>query len=330
MLELNQLINQAQNIVIMQADNPDGDSLASALALEQILGDMGKEPYLYCGVEMPSYLRYLAGWDRVSKELPNKLDLSIIVDTSAISLFDSLEKSGHKGWVAGKPCIVLDHHAVENTIPFATVVYNQPVVATGEVIYELARELGWPLDITAKNMIATAILSDSLGLNSEGTSPRSIHIIAELVEGGVRLSELDNLRRTLMRKSAELVRYKGQLLQRIEYNADGRIATIDIPWEEIQKYSHAYNPTMLVMDDMRQTEGVDVAIGFKSYPDGKVTAKIRCNYGITIAGKLAEHFGGGGHVYASGFKVAGGRPFDEIKSECLRVATDLLDTMKPA
>ena len=59
-------IEAAQNILIIQADNPDGDSLGSALALEQILGDMGKNPSLYCGVDIPYYLKFFAGWDRVS------------------------------------------------------------------------------------------------------------------------------------------------------------------------------------------------------------------------------------------------------------------------
>lgn len=85
---LDELLAGANNIVIIQADNPDGDSLASALALESILGDMGKEPFLYCGVDMPGYLHYLPGWDRVSKDLPGKIDASIIVDTSVISLLD--------------------------------------------------------------------------------------------------------------------------------------------------------------------------------------------------------------------------------------------------
>jgi nanoRNase/pAp phosphatase (c-di-AMP/oligoRNAs hydrolase) len=44
--ELTELIKTVQHIVIIQADNPDGDSLASALALENILGDLGKDPAL--------------------------------------------------------------------------------------------------------------------------------------------------------------------------------------------------------------------------------------------------------------------------------------------
>ena len=86
---------------------------------------------------------------------------------------------------------------------------------------------------------------------------------------------------------------------------------------------------MLVMEDMRLTTGTDVAIAFKLYSDGHVTAKIRCNYGKPIANDLAEHFGGGGHKYSSGFKIAGGtKPFNEIKSECINYAIQLLDKLE--
>lgn len=319
------LVAQAHRIVIMQADNPDGDSLGSALALEQIIGDMGKEPYLYCGVHIPDYLHHLPGWDRVSDELPPGFDLSIIVDTSADSLFGVLNESSGRQRVASKPCIIIDHHDVEPDIAHATVVLSPQAVATGEVIYDLASQLGWSINLAAQNMLAASIMADSLGLTSEGTSARSIHIIGDLVDGGVSLAALENNRRELMRKSAELTAYKGRLLQRIEYAADGRLAIIYIPWEEIEQYSHAYNPPMLVMDDMRSTIGVDVAIAFKTYPDGKITGKIRCNYGRAIGGDLAKHFGGGGHPYASGFKIEDGRNYDTIKNETIRVAAELLD-----
>ncbi len=325
--QIKQILDGAERIVIMQADNPDGDSIGSALALEQILGDMGKEPLLYCGVDIPSYLTYLPGWDRISKDLPAKFDAAIIVDTSSESLFEKLAKTGQRAWVAAKPVIVLDHHAVDAHIPYAKVTCNKTAVSTSEVIYELAQQLDWPLNLAAKKMIVTAVMADSLGLSTEATTARSIMIVSELVGGGVKIAELEQARREMMRKKPELIKYKGELLQRIEYFAGDRIATVTIPWAEIEKYSPDYNPSMLVIDDMRLSTDTQIAIAFKLYNDGHVTAKIRCNYGFPVANQLAAHFGGGGHAYASGFKTTGGRPFNEIKSECITFATQLLDNL---
>lgn len=322
--KIREFINAAHDIVIVQADNPDTDSLASALALEQILGEQGKNPILYCGVDIPSYLQNLAGWDRVDKSLPRQFDASIILDTSSETLLQKMETAGQKMWLKKKPSLIIDHHATPSTIDFATIVLNQPAVATAEHLFELAKQLHWPLNSAAKNFLAIAILADSLGLMSEATTSRSIRAIADLVDGGVKLAELEQIRRETMRREPELVHYKGRLLQRVEFYNDNQIATITIPWEEIERYSPHYNPSMLVLDDMRLAKGTAVAIAFKLYPDGKVTAKIRTNYGFGIADKLAEHFRGGGHSYASGFKIQDGRDFESIKAETIDTATRLL------
>jgi phosphoesterase RecJ-like protein len=328
--DISQAVSQAAKIVIVQADNPDGDSVASSLALEGILEELGKEVILYCGVDLPSYLSYIPGSDRIVNELPKQFDLSIIVDNSSDSLLGQLDKDGAKNWLAARPCIIIDHHATPATISFASIICSHPAVATGEVIYELSRQLDWPQDNRIRELIAIAILSDSLGLTSEATTARSIHIIAELVEGGVKLAQLEDARRETMRRDPVLVHYKGRLLQRVEFHADGRIASVMIPQGEINEYSPLYNPPMLVLDDMRLATNVRLAIAFKTYDDGKITAKIRCNYGSAIADKLAEHFGGGGHPYASGFKLTDVKDFNSVKNDCISYAASLLDDMDEA
>lgn len=328
MSKLTELIANAQRIVIIQADNPDGDSLSSALALEQILADMDKEPLLYCGVEIPSYLKYMRGWDRINSHLPKTFDLSIIVDTSASMLLETLQKTGELSWVKAKPVIVIDHHKTEATIDFAEVMHVEKAVSTTELIYEVASSSKWPLSVEAMEFIAMGILSDSLGLISEATTSRSIHIVGELVERGVSLAAIDNLRKQMHKKHPDILRYKGRLLERIKYSDDGKVAYVSIPWEEIEKYSYLYNPSVLVLDEMRQVEGVAVAIAFKSYPDGRITGKIRANFGFTIADKLAEHFGGGGHPYAGGFRITDGRGLPDITQESIKVASKLLGEVK--
>ena len=93
---------------------------------------------------MPTYLRYMSGWDRVLTELPSNFDLSIIiVDASTYTLFDQLEKAGQWGWVKGKPSIVLDHHAtVDKRIDFATAsIVDSTMASTGELIFKLCKQL---------------------------------------------------------------------------------------------------------------------------------------------------------------------------------------------
>lgn len=322
--QINSIISSAKSVVVVQADNPDTDSLASALALEHILEELGKKVYLYCGVDLPSYLRYLPGSDRVNSTMPNLFDASVIVDTSSDTLLEQLERSGAKSWLAGRPNIVIDHHTNEPSIKFASVVLSSKAVATAEVIYELAKQLNWNMNIDTKELLAIGILSDSLGLASEATTARSVHIIGEIVESGISLAKIESARRETMRREPELIYYKAELLKRIEFHNENQIATLVIPWDEIEKYSPLYNPSMLAIEDMRLAKGTDLAICFKVYKDGKITAKIRSNFGKGISDKLAEKYGGGGHPYASGFKVTDGRSLEEVKSDTVKSAIELL------
>ena len=45
--EAKNLIGSAKKIIVIQAENPDGDSLGSSLAIEEILSDIGKKVILY-------------------------------------------------------------------------------------------------------------------------------------------------------------------------------------------------------------------------------------------------------------------------------------------
>jgi phosphoesterase RecJ-like protein len=327
------IVADAQRIVIVQADNPDADSLGSALAMEQILGDLGKDPIMFCGVDIPGYLRYLEGWDRVVRDLPNNFDASIIVDASTTVLLEKLQQSGQQTWLTNKPCIVLDHHAeVSSVIPFATAMINQAgCSSTGELIYGLSKAIDWPLSIPAQTYLMTAILGDTQGLGNQLTSPNTYRVIADMVEGGVNRAKLEDARREAGKMPPLIFSYKARLIERTELLADGQVAIVIVPQQEISDFSPLYNPGPLIQGDMLQTAGVKVSIVLKSYDDGKVTAAIRCNNNAPIASKLATHFGGGGHAYASGFKIdprtGGGKKVTEVYQECVVTASKLLDEL---
>lgn len=296
------LIDNAESITVIQAENPDGDSLGSSLALEEILGDQGKKVTMYCPVDTPKYLRYLIGWDRVVNSFDAKADLAIIVDTSAdVLLGKVLETPGARHFLETRPVLVLDHHATTSTLSFEHTMVNDEVVATGELIYNLARETGWTINARAAENLLAAIMSDSLGLTTPTTTSKSFFVAGKLTELGASNAAIEERRRDFMKKSPEILAYKGMLIERVEYLVDGKLALVHVPFEEIEEYSDQYNPGALIGDELRMVEGVEVSCVIKTYPDGKVTARLRSN--IPISGAIAGYFGGGGHAYAAGFRV---------------------------
>jgi len=300
--KIKDLIDQAKKIVIIQAENPDGDSLGSALALEEILGDINKEVVLYCPIEIPKYMRYIKGWDRVVSNFDTSFDLAIIVDTGAeVLLGKVLDTPGVRHFLDTHPVIVIDHHGTDSDLGFNHVALVEDAVATGELVFDLADKNGWKINQQAAENILVAILSDSLGFTVQGVSPTTFQIASKLIELGASCADIETRRREFMKKSPEILKYKGKLIERIEYMLDGKLAFIHIPWEEIQAYSDQYNPSVLVLDEMRLVENVQVGVAIKTYPDGKLTGKLRSN--APISATIAGFFGGGGHDYAAGFRV---------------------------
>lgn len=313
------ILKDSQKFVIIQAENPDGDSLGSALALEELLGEAGKDVKLYCAIDIPKYMHYIQGWDRVEKDWPTDREVAILVDTSAEALIQqALAVPGVRHFLESHPVIVLDHHDTEGDLPFDTLsVVDSSAVATSEVLYHLAKEAGWTITQSAAESMFVSIQADSLGLSTPSTTAESYQVAANLVALGANPSEIENRRREYMKKPADILKYKGALIERIEYHLDGKLALVHIPWNEIQEYSDRYNPSVLVLEEMRMVEGVEVAVAVKTYPDGKLTGKIRVN--APIAEAVAGYFGGGGHAYAAGFKVF--ESYDTIITELI-TATD--------
>jgi phosphoesterase RecJ-like protein len=296
------LIKDAKRIIVIQAENPDGDSLGSALALEEILSDTGKEISLYCPVDIPKYLRYAKGWDRVVQDFDYTCDIAIIVDTSAdVLLGKALDQPSARHFLETHPVIVFDHHISESTLSFDHTLVSSDVVATTELIYSVAKQANWTINPQAAENMLIGIMSDSLGLTTQNTTADTFEVAGALTRLGASNSTIEQRRREFMKKSPEILQYKGELIGRIEYLLDGKLALVHIPWGDIQKYSDQYNPSVLVLDEMRLVEGVEVACAIKTYPDGKLTGKLRCN--TPVADKIAGFFGGGGHAYAAGFRA---------------------------
>ena len=320
---LNEFLKDKKRICIIQAENPDGDSLGSAIALDYLLSD--KEISLYCPVDIPKYLRYFEDWSRVSNEFDFKADGYIIVDTAAeVLLSKLLDDSAISNRLYSAPVLVIDHHETEDDLNFPHEAIIEICPACAEVIYKIAKNENIKINEQAARAIFQGILSDTLGLTSSSVSAETFEIAADLTRLGAVISELEDRRREFMKKSPRILDYKADLIKRIEYSLDGELATVHIPWDDIREYSDEYNPNVLILEEMRLVEGVRVAVAVKTYPDGKVTGKIRTVSDAPIAEKIAGYFGGGGHPFASGFRTYD-TSYEEVVRELVKIIPELLN-----
>ena len=308
-------IHQHQHFCIIQAENPDGDSLGSAFALDYLISALKPEAQieLYCPVDIPKYLRYFTDWSRITNEFAWKADAYIIVDTaSTVLLSKLLDDSAIQNKLTTQPVFVLDHHETPDDLEFPHTSIIEPLPACCDLIYQIIKAENLPVNADiAKNLIY-GILSDTLGLTAASVTPATFAHVSDLLEqGGLKIFELEEARRNFMKKSRRILAYKADLIKRIDYSLDGALATVHIPWDDIHNYSDEYNPNVLILEELRLVEGVEVAVAIKTYPDGKLTGKIRT--AKPIADQIAGFYGGGGHPYAAGF-----RTYDISYEDCLR------------
>lgn len=315
-----EFLKDKDRICIIQAENPDGDSLGSAIALDYILKNT--ENHLYCPVDIPKYLRYFADWSRVEIEFDYKADGYIIVDTaSSVLLSKLLDDVAIRNCLYNKPVLVIDHHETEDDLEFSHEAIIEPLPACADLIYKIAKANHFEINKEAACALYSAISSDTLGLVSASVTADTMRTMAELIDLGANPAELDEQRREFMKKSQRILDYKADLIKRVEYSLDGKLATVHIPFEEIQQYSDEYNPNVLILEELRLVEGVDVAIAIKTYPDGKVTGKVRA--AKPVAEQIAGYFGGGGHPYAAGFRTYD-LSYEDVVADVVKILPGLL------
>ena len=296
-------VQDKKRICVIQAENPDGDSLGSAIALDYLLKDA--EVSMYCPIDIPKYLHYFADWSRIENLFDYRADGYIIVDTAATVLLSKLlEDSAIRNRLYTAPVLVIDHHETEDDLDFEHESIIEVRPACAELIYEIAANQNLEITKPAAEALMQGILSDTLGLTSASVTARTFEIMSELTKLGANVSELEENRREFMKKSPRILDYKADLIKRVEYSLDGALATVHIPWEDIREFSDEYNPNVLILEELRLVEGVKVAVAIKR---GKVSARCTTDLVGFLAVNLGPHAGDGRGQLSGGDVVCRGR-----------------------
>lgn len=312
--ELGKMVEAAQTIVILQPEKPDTDSLTSSLALEQILGDLGKQAVLYCKDAIPKYISYFEGADRVTDEFPNKFDMTIIVDAGgpqALSrTFESFQNALTK-----KPIAIIDHHPNREPMPFPLhEVINPTSTSTCEVVIEIANQLSWKVNSDAANLLVPGILADTRNLSIATVGAETFRTVAELIDRGANVHAAHESYRDADRLTIDLVQLKGRLLARTEHYANGKIALLTVTPEELKLYAELHDPADLAIYDLQNAQGVACAVVMRNYGGDSGKIKVSTRATMPVAAKACMDFGGGGHDRASGCQF-NNVPLDEAKAQ---------------
>ena len=284
-------INQAESIVILTHENPDGDAIGTGLALYNSLKQMGKQPDIIIP-EYPRTFEFLPGSDEIKKESNvEKYDLAISVDCATIKMLNGFASYFENAKVK----ISIDHHST-NTM-FGDLNYVSPDAPACAQILLVVLEY-FKVDITKDigTCILTGIITDTGGFKYSGVTSETFEFVAWLLNKGINVSKI--YRKVLQTKTRANFELNRIATNRLEFFEDGKVAFTYITKEDEEKVGAENGDHEGIVETGRDIEGVEVSI-FIRQTDKGCKISMRSNEYVNVS-DVCLLLGGGGHIHAAG------------------------------
>ena len=304
-----EVLRNAHRIVITCHIRPDADCIGSGLALYFMLKQLGKEVYFFNTDKAPFPLTELPGYEVIEfrQIYPDPFDAVILVEggTEDRTGMNHLEEYF---------TINIDHHATSSHCCNVNWI-DAEVGAAGQLVYELAKELGvrWTREI-GFNLYA-AISSDTGSFRYSNTTAGALHIASELVKkchfAPVEVSDL-----LFNSNHLEKVQMIQKVLSTLEMWLDDRVAMIVFKRQFLNRLSLKEIETEDIISIARSIRDVEVTLFLKEIEDNHFRVSIRSR-GDICSQEVARTFKGGGHPHAAGFFFKG--DLETAKKEILAV-----------
>jgi len=296
-----QKILNSKNILINCHQNPDPDSIGSALAFYEVLIKMGKFVDIVCPTRISfSTLSILKNFNKIKTEVDfssfnfSGYDLFLILDSSSWDMV-----AGERKFLPNISTIVIDHHITDEKFGDLNLV-DTKITSTGEMVYLILKD--WNVEITPQvaNCILAAILGDTGAFRFPRTTSRTLRIAANLMDKGADKDDL--VFRIYQSQPQEAIKFYAEVLKRAKVDKRGKFFWSAIPFSIYKGFSNGYlreSAANLFCQNVDKTE-----FGFIIVEERKnhVSVSFRSRSGLNVA-KIAKSLGGGGHVYAAGAKI---------------------------
>ncbi|MBC5688027.1 bifunctional oligoribonuclease/PAP phosphatase NrnA [Mediterraneibacter sp. NSJ-55] len=277
---------------------PDGDCVGSAMGLYLYLKkqypDIETDLYLE---EVPQAFQMIHRTEEVKTELPEaaQYDLFICLDCGDIKrlgCFSTLfEQAGETA------CI--DHHISNEA--FADYNYIVPdASSTSELVFTLLEDE--KISRECAEALYMGIAHDTGVFQYSCTSPKTMEIAAKLLRKGIDGNEI--IDKTYYEKTYVQNQILGKALLESMLILDKRCIVSVVTMKDMEFFQAVPSDLEGIVSQLRQTKGCEVALFLHeiSFHTFKVSLRSK---GMVDVSKIAQYFGGGGHVRAAGCTLKG-------------------------
>ncbi len=297
-IRLSELVDGKKTVALGGHIRPDGDCVGSCMGLYLYL----KEQYPQIRTDVyleyiPEAWRFIQNTEDVRHEIPlgQVYDLFICLDCG------DEERLGFSAPLfrdAGQTCCI-DHHASNRS--FADINEIVPdASSTAELVYDmLERE---KISRACAEALYMGIAHDTGVFRYSCTKPETLEAAAELMRKGIHGSEI--VEKTFYEKTYVQNQLLGfALLESIQI-LDKRCIVSWITKRNMSFFKAGPSDMDGIVNQLKQTKNMEVAIFLYETDTQLFKVSLRSGDKVDVS-KIAAYFGGGGHVKAAGFTMAG-------------------------
>ena len=300
--EAAKIIGDAQTIILTSHIRPDGDSIGSTLGLMHYLRAQGKDARVLIDDDLPRIFKVLPGLEMIERPAEGvryTADLLIVCDVE-------LKRTGNVvSSVDAVRVLNIDHH-VTNDEEAEYLYLNPDYAATCEIMHDLIGAMGGTFSLDVATCLYTGMATDTGFFRFSNTTPHTMRAAANLIEVGVK----PNIISVAMElKSYDEVMAQVRAIRNLEMFHDGMVAAVFIDEEKAKEVT----TTEGLLDKLRVIEGTQVVFFMKWLEKNAYRVSMRSK-GTNVS-RIAQGFGGGGHIRAAGCTLHGS--FDEAKKTIL-------------
>lgn len=287
-----EFIKTHDDFILIAHVSPDGDALGSCLALYCALLSLGKKAQVVCQEPVPHTYRFLPYADRVCFPADAVPAETVI----AVDCADLLRTGACKAlFQSAKYTLCIDHH--ETNPLYAQENFVEIVAATGELIFRVLCCLGVAVDQNMATCLYTALACDTGNFAYSNTTPDTFRIMAELLESGIDLPEVN--RRLFRSEPVRKARLRARAITKMKLTCDEKIGVAALSLQDFIDCNATGEDNEGVIDAIRDIDTVEAAAVLRECKDAAIRVSLRAKHEADVS-IVAQKFGGGGHRRAAG------------------------------
>lgn len=304
-------IKTAETIIIHRHQRSDPDALGSQVGLAELIQVNYPDKKVYTAGEDNRTLMYLA---KMKPPAVNDYEeaLIIVVDTANTARIDGEEALLHENTV-----IKIDHHPDEDQ--YGDIQWVDPSASsTSEMITDLWFTFSDDLVLNdeAARLLYAGIVGDTNRFLYQSTSPKTMRLVAELMEKDFSHTDLNNEMNEINPKVSKLI---GYVLENLNVSENG-VGSIILTEDILKRFDLKDEDTHQVVSLPGSIAGVLCWGIFVQQENGGFRCRLRSKG--PVINEIAKEHDGGGHPLASGANAKDLAEVEEILEKFEKVATE--------